>query len=309
MKNQKSKMQNQRLKVAVIGVGHLGKEHARIYSQMPQVELVGVVDIDQQRAKEVASRYGTSPTVDIDKIDAASVVVPTDKHFEVAKELLERGKNVLIEKPMTRDLKEARQLLDLAKRRNLFIQVGHVERYNPIIQSLVKLVKRPRFIEIHRLSPFTPRGTEVGVVLDLMIHDIDIVLGLVKDSVKHIDAIGVNVLTPYEDIANARITFRNGCVANLTSSRVSPERMRKIRVFQENSYTSIDYYKQEGVCYYKKDGKILKEDLTVGKEEPLKLELEDFVDSVLNGRKPLVSGEDAVKVMEVADEIRKRIWK
>lgn len=298
-----------KLKIAVIGVGHLGKEHARIYSRLPQVELVGVVDVDQQRAKEVARQYGTSPYVNLDKIDAASIVVPTDMHFKVAERLLTAGKNILVEKPITKTLKEAQRLVDLAKKKRLFLQVGHIERFNPIIQAMVKLVKKPRFIEIHRLSPFTQRGTEVGVVLDLMIHDIDIVLALVKDSIRSIEAIGVNVLTPYEDIANARITFKNGCVANLTASRVSPERMRKIRVFQTDSYTSVDYYKQEGVCYYRKGKEILKKVLGVGKEEPLKIELQDFVDSILNGKKPLVGGEDAIMALEVAEKIRGKIWR
>lgn len=302
-----------KLKVAVVGVGHLGKEHARIYSQLPHVELIGVVDIDKLRAEEVARQYGTNAYTNLDSvipaIDAGSIVVPTDRHFEVAKKLLDSGKNILIEKPITKTLNKAKQLVDLAKKKRAFLQVGHVERFNPIIQELVKLVKSPRFIEIHRLSPFTPRGTEVGVVLDLMIHDIDIILALVKDDIKSIEAIGVNVLTPYEDIANARITFKNGCVTNLTASRVSPERMRKIRVFQENSYTSVDYYKQEGVCYYKKGKEILKKVLDAGKEEPLKLELQDFVDSVLIGRKPRVTGDDALLTLRVAERIREKIWK
>lgn len=296
-----------KLRVAVIGVGHLGKEHARIYSQLPEVELVGVVDKDPQRAREIAAQYGTRADVDLNKIDAASVVVPTDSHFEVAKSLLEKGKSILVEKPITRTIGEAQRLVDLAKKKRLLLQVGHIERFNPIIQNLARLVKEPRFIEIHRLSPFTPRGTEVGVVLDLMIHDIDIILALVRDKIKSVEAVGVNVLTPHEDIANARIVFKNGCVANLTASRVSPERMRKIRVFQPSSYTSVDYYKQEGVCYYKKGKEILKEVLEVGKEEPLRLELEDFVNSVLNGRRPLVSGDDAVMALRVAEKIRKKL--
>lgn len=302
-----------KLKVAVIGVGHLGKEHARIYSHLPRVELVGVVDTDFQRAQEVAGLYGADAYNNvksiIDKIDAASVVVPTDRHFEVTEKLLNSGKNILVEKPITKTVDSAQKLVNLAKRKKLFLQVGHVERFNPIIQSLIKLIKKPKFIEIHRLSPFTSRGTEVGVVLDLMIHDIDIILALVRSDVKNVEGIGVNVLTPYEDIANARITFKNGCVANLTGSRVSPERMRKIRVFQPNSYTSVDYYKQEGVCYYKEGNNILKEDLKVGKEEPLKLELQDFVNSILSGKKPLVSGDDAVTALKVAEKIKEKIWK
>lgn len=301
-----------KLKVAVIGVGRLGKEHVRIYSRLPGVELAGVVDIDTQHAERIARQYGTKvyelETV-IDKIDAASIVVPTDKHFEVAKKLLEAGKDILIEKPITSTISQAKLLVNLASRKKLTLQVGHIERFNPIIQSLVKLVKEPKFIEIHRLSPFTKRGTEVGVVLDLMIHDIDIVLDLVKDKIKRIEAVGVNVLTSHEDIANARIVFKNGCVANLTSSRISPERMRKIRVFQEDTYISLDYYAQEGKCFYKKGGQIFEKKLEAGKEEPLKLELEAFVDCVLKDKKPLVSGEDALKSLQVAKKVTKTIWK
>ena len=301
-----------KLRIAVIGVGRLGKEHVRIYSRLPDVDLIGVVDINVQHAERIARQYGTKvyelETV-IDKIDAASIVVPTDKHFEVAKKLLEAGKDILIEKPITSTIIQGRRLVNLASRKKLILQVGHIERFNPIIQSLVKLVKEPRFIEIHRLSPFTIRGTEVGVVLDLMIHDIDIILDLVKDKIKRIEAVGVNVLTSHEDIANARIVFKNGCVANLTCSRISPERMRKIRVFQEDTYISLDYYKQEGKCFYKKGGQIFEEKLEEGREEPLKLELEAFVECVLKDKKPLVSGEDALKSLQVARKVTKSIWK
>lgn len=302
-----------KLKVAVIGVGHLGKEHARIYNEIPEAELVGVVDKDIIRAKEIAGLYGVNAYDNIDsiigRIDAASIAVPTDQHFLIAKKLLNEEKSILVEKPITSTLKEAQALVSLAKKKKLFIQVGHVERFNPIIQALTRLVKNPRFIEIHRLSPFTPRGTEVSVVLDLMIHDIDIILALVRNKIKSIDAIGVDVLTPYEDIANARIVFKNGCVANLTASRVSAERMRKIRIFQPNSYTSVDYYKQEGVYYYKKGNSILKENLTVGKDEPLKLELHEFVKSVLGRKVPKVTGDDALLALKAAEQIKKCIRK
>jgi predicted dehydrogenase len=300
-----------KLKVAVIGVGHLGKEHARIYSQLPNVELVGVVDRDPARAGEIAGFYGVSAYTDIedilDKIDAASIVVPTDQHFSVAKTLIESGKKILVEKPITSTLKEAKSLVSLAEEKEVLLQVGHIERFNPIIQAVSKSVENPRFIEIHRLSPFTPRGTEVSVVLDLMIHDIDIILALVKDEIKKVDAIGVNVLTKHEDIANARIAFKNGCVANLTASRVSAERMRKIRIFQSNSYTSVDYYKQEGVSYYKKGSEILKNVIEVGKDEPLKLELQDFVECSIKGRRPKVSGDDAFLALQVAEKIKDKI--
>jgi len=302
-----------KLKMAVLGVGHLGKEHARILSNLPQVELVGLVDIDISRAREIGEKYRVKgyDNVDkiIDRIDAATVVVPTDKHYELAAGLLESGKSVLVEKPITTNVEQAAELVRLAGKKGMLLQVGHVERFNPIVQDLARLVQQPRFIEIHRLSPFTPRGTEVGVVLDLMIHDIDIVLAIVKDSIKKIDAIGVNVLTSFEDIANARITFQNGCVANLTASRVSPERMRKIRIFEPSVYTSVDYYQQEGVCFYKHGNKILKRIMEVGKDEPLKLELQDFIRSVLEGTPPQVSGEDAAAALEAAEKIRAEIWK
>jgi predicted dehydrogenase len=300
-----------KLKIAVIGVGHLGKEHARIYSQLPNVELVGVIDRDSVRAGEIASLYKTFAYTDVDsiiqKVDAASIVVPTDQHFEVTKKLISAGKHVLVEKPITSTLKEAKTLVSLAEKKRILLQVGHIERFNPIIQAVSKFVKNPRFIEIHRLSPFTPRGTEVSVVLDLMIHDIDIILALVKDKIKNIEAIGVNVLTKHEDIANARIAFKNGCVANLTASRVSAERMRKIRIFQANSYTSVDYYKQEGVSYYKEGQEILRKFIEVGKDEPLKLELQDFVECVLKGKRPKVSGDDAFLALQVAEKIKNKI--
>ena len=301
-----------KLKVAVIGVGRLGKEHARIYSKLPRVELVGVVDIDTKRADEVARCYGTVAyglKSILPMIDAASIVVPTDKHFQIAKTLLNSGIHILIEKPITSTVIQAERLVNLAKQKKLILQVGHIERFNPIIQGLVRLVHEPRFIEIHRLSPFTPRGTEVGVVLDLMIHDIDIILDLVKDNIRRIEAVGVSVLTPYEDIANARIVFKNGCVANVTSSRVSAERMRKIRVFQGDIYISLDYYKQEGRCFYKRGKRIFEKKLQAGKQEPLRLELEAFVDCVLKGKRPLVSGEDALQSLKVANKIAEKIWK
>jgi len=300
-----------KVKIGVIGVGHLGKEHARIYSQLPNVELIGVVDKDFVKAGEIARLYNTCAYNNIDdlmdKIDAASVVVPTDQHFIVTKKLITAKKNVLVEKPITSTLKEAKLLVNLADKKKILLQVGHIERFNPVIQAVSKFVKNPRFIEIHRLSPFTPRGTEVSVVLDLMIHDIDIILALVKDKIKNIEAIGVNVLTKHEDIANARIAFKNGCVANLTASRVSAERMRKIRIFQSNSYTSVDYYKQEGVSYYKEGQEILKNFIEVGKDEPLKLELQDFVKCVIEGKRPKVSGDDAFLALQLAEKIKNKI--
>lgn len=301
------------IKVAVVGVGHLGKEHARIYHSLSDVELVAVVDKDLARAGEIAKQYGVKAYADasqvVNKITAASIAVPTDGHYEVAKPLLQQGIHLLVEKPITATLSQANRLAALAKKKKVILQVGHIERFNPIVQKLMKLVTAPKFIEIHRLSPFTPRGTEVGVVFDLMIHDIDIVLGIVNDDIKRIEAIGVPVLTPHEDIANVRITFRNGCVANITASRISMERMRKIRVFQKDTYLSLDYYRQEGSCYQKKNQEITKQDLVPGRDEPLKLELESFINTVKKGKQPLVTSTDAVKAMSVADRIVRKIWK
>jgi len=299
-----------KLKIGVIGVGRLGKEHARIYSKLSNVELVGIVDIDRNQAEETAKTYGVKAyTLDniIPKIDAASVVVPTDKHYEIAKMLLHSGIHLLVEKPMASSVLQAGQIVNLAMQKGVILQIGHIERFNPIIQNVSRLIRNPRFIEIHRLSPFTHRGTDVGVVLDLMIHDIDIILDMVKDKIQRIDAVGVNVLTPYEDIANARIKFKNGCAANLTASRVSPERMRKIRVFQKDSYISVDYYKQAGKAFYKKGGQILKKDLEAGRQEPLELELKAFAKCVLKNKRPLVNGEDALQSLKLADRIIKKI--
>jgi len=301
----------EKVRIAVIGTGHLGSHHARIYSQLQDVELVGVCDIDAEKAKKVAEAAGCAFYTDyrelIEKIDAVSIVVPTKLHHKIAKEFLSNGISALIEKPITTTLQEADELLEIAKARGLILQVGHVERFNAAVQAIEKFAKSPRFIECHRLGPFTTRGTDVGVVLDLMIHDIDIVLGMVKSPIERLDAVGVNVLTPYEDIANARIIFQNKAVADLTASRLTPEAQRKIRIFVEDAYISLDYVKQVASIYRKKDGNITHSTIDIEKEEPLKRELEAFIKCVKNKEKPLVSGVEGRNALAVALEIIDKI--
>ncbi|MCD5397499.1 Gfo/Idh/MocA family oxidoreductase, partial [candidate division NPL-UPA2 bacterium] len=249
-----------KIKVGVVGVGRLGQEHARLYSSLPGAELVGVADINRSRVKDIAAQYRTVGYQDHEslygKIEAVSVVVPTDLHYPIARDFLKRGIHLLLEKPITRTVEEAEKLIKLANRNKLIFQIGHVERYNVAVREMEKLVKSPRFIESHRLAPYQPRGTEVGVVLDLMIHDLDIILYLVNSPLKRIEAIGVAALSQHEDIANARLLFENGCVANVTSSRLSRERLRKLRIFQNDSYISLDYLSQE-IDFYQKKGKII----------------------------------------------------
>jgi len=297
------------VRVAVLGAGALGKEHARVYSELAaagNVEFVGVHDIQPESARRVAEKYRVrvfdSVTAASEASDALSIVTPTTTHFELAKRLLEQGRHLLVEKPMTDSAVEAAELVQLGQQRHCVLQVGHVERFNPVFKYLESVATEPRFIETHRLSPYPARSTDIGVVLDLMIHDLDVVLAFVKSPVMSIDAVGIPVLSGSEDIANARLRFGNGCVANLTASRISPERMRKIRVFSggaNTSYISLDYRAQEGFIYriarggeeessllkkllHAKDAtivsefagkRIVREPVPIAKEEPLKLEL------------------------------------
>ncbi|MBI1871080.1 MAG: Gfo/Idh/MocA family oxidoreductase [Chlamydiae bacterium] len=299
------------LKVAVVGVGYLGKEHARIYSQLSSVELIGLVDIDFEKVSKIAHRYGTQAYPNCEAlppgIDLVSVAVPTVEHFHVADTLLEKGVHVLVEKPIAQTIEQASRLVEKARAKGLVFQVGHIERYNPAFKALEGILDKPRFIECHRLSPFPERGTDVGVVLDLMIHDIEAVLHLVRSPLKEIRAVGVPVLSPYEDIANARLEFENGCIANLTTSRISIEKMRKIRVFQANAYISLDYFKQEGKIYHKEGQKITCQPIPFEKAEPLQLEIASFVDCVKHQKNPLVSGEHGKQALEVAMEVLKMI--
>ena len=301
-----------KLRVGVIGIGRLGSIHTRVYAELDTVNLVGICDIDSQKLDSAAKQFKTPAFLDykelIDKVDAVSIAVPTNKHYQIAKDFLNSGIHTLIEKPITNDLSQAAELIEIAKKNKVTLQVGHVERFNSAYSAVEKIVKNPRFIECHRLSPFPHRSLDIGVVLDVMIHDIDIVLGLVKSEIKSVEAVGVPVLTPFEDIANVRLTFQNGCVCNLTASRVSEESMRKIRIFFSDTYISLDYGSQEAFLYRKESGKIIKESLPIEKEEPLKREIESFIDCIKNNKRPLVSGEEAYQALESSNKILKKIW-
>jgi len=331
------------VKVSVLGAGSLGKEHVRIYAELAaagQVEFVGIYDIVAETAQRFAQKHGVRAFGSVAEAaaasDAVSIVTPTTTHFELAKALLQQGRHVLVEKPMTDDAAEAAELVQLAQQQKCVLQVGHVERFNPVFKYLETVATDPRFIEVDRLSPYPSRSTDVGVVLDLMIHDLDVVLALVKSPVVSVDAVGMPVLSKSEDIANARLRFANGCVANLTASRVSPEKMRKIRVFSGGampSHISLDYRAQEGFIYriargdeerssiltkllHAKDStivsefggkRIVREPVPIAKEEPLKLELRDFIRCIQAHRTPMVSGESAKRALDLAFEITRQI--
>ncbi len=299
------------LKIGVIGTGRLGTLHARVYSEIPHVRLIGVSDVDINKAATIAQQYNTQvfndPRALLSEVDCLSIATPTNTHFEIAKLAILSKKHVLVEKPITNNLKEAKKLVHLAKRNKIILQVGHVERFNSAFIALQKIALNPRFIECHRLSPFPNRSLDIGVVFDLMIHDIDILLGIVNAKIAHIDAVGVSVLTPFEDIANVRLTFKNGCIANLTASRISDEPMRKIRIFSKDTYISLDYQAQEAFSYKKENGKITKELIPIEKEEPIKKEIESFILCVRHNKKPVVSGLEATEALKVATQIRKLI--
>lgn len=303
-----------KVRVGVFGVGSLGQHHARIYANMPTAEFVGVFDTDTTRAQQIASQHGTrafaSPTDLAAAIDAASIAVPTQYHLEIGQRLIEQNVHLLVEKPIATTTAEAETLVRLASEKNLLLQVGHVERFNPVMAFLEEHLKAPRFIEAIRLASFPPlregappRGTEVSVVLDLMIHDLEIILHLVRSPVIDIRAVGVPVLSKTEDIANIRLAFQNGCVANVTASRISAERLRKIRVFQEDSYVSLDYMNQEGQLSHKTPAGITTTAVPIQKGEPLVAELESFVQCVQTHRQPVVTGRQASDALRLAVEI------
>lgn len=300
-----------KLRVGVVGVGHIGTNHARLYAGVENGEFTAIYDTDGAKAEQVAREFGTTAASSLKdfaaRIDAASIATPTSSHFEVARELLEAGKHLLIEKPIAEKTADASALAELAAKRQLVLQVGHVERFNPVLGALEERLTRPRFIEAHRLSPYPNRSTDIGVVLDLMIHDLEIILHLVRSPVDTIDAVGVPVLSRGEDIANARLRFENGCVANVTSSRISPERMRKIRVFQEDAYLSLDYQTQTGDIYRRSATGINREDVAIEPGEPLKRQLAAFIECAATGRAPKVSGLEATAALELAVEITRRI--
>ena len=300
-----------KLRVGVVGVGHIGSNHARLYAEIPSAEFAAVFDTDTAKAAAIARKYNVQAAGSIwefgDMVDAASVATPTTAHHDVARALLQIGKHLLIEKPITETTKQASELVAMASERNLILQVGHVERFNPVLSALETRLTHPKFIEAHRLSPYPERSTDIGVVLDLMIHDLEVILHLVRSPVQTIDAVGVPVLSKSEDIANARIRFESGCVANVTCSRISPERMRKIRVFQEDAYLSLDYQNQSGEVYRRAFGRITRDKVEIEREEPLKRELSSFVDCAVTGREPRVSGFQATAALELAIQITEQI--
>ena len=301
-----------KIKVAVIGVGYLGEHHARIYSSMSNIELAGVVDINKERADDVASKYSTKAFYDyrelIGKVQAVSIAVPTILHYQVALDFIRHNVDVLIEKPVTTSVEEADCLIKEAKERGVLIQVGHVERFNTAFKNMCRYINMPRFIETHRLGPYVGRGIDVDVILDLMIHDIDIILSIAKSDLVDLRAVGVPVLTNHIDIANARLEFANGCTANITASRVSRDRIRKIRIFQPDTYISLDYG-QQSMGIYKRviennRPRIIGEDIKLEKEEPLSAELEAFAEVVRERSAPVVSCEDGREALSVAIKIR-----
>lgn len=309
-----------RLRAGVIGVGYLGRFHAQKYATLEDVDLVGVVDASRERGEEVAAEVGTTAFTDhrelLARVDLVSIVVPTQYHFTVAKECLEAGCHILLEKPVTQTVAEADELIRMAAERRLVFQVGHLERFNPAILALKGELKNPLFIESHRLAPFKPRGTDVNVVLDLMIHDIDIILNMVPSTVKVVNSVGVPVLSNEVDIANARLQFDNGCVANVTASRASREAMRKIRIFQSDAYISIDYQERK-IAIFRKGGKglpipglpnVTMEEKSFEQGDALLAEIRAFVDAVSTGSAPPVTGEDGKRALELALQINQKLW-
>ncbi len=304
-------MSVKKLKCGVAGVGYLGQHHARIYAELEEAELVGIFEMNDARAEEICAKHGCPRFKTLEELaeacEAVSVVVPTDRHHEVALPLLKGGTHLLIEKPICQSLEEAASILKVAKESDLLVQVGHIEHFNPVMSFLEDAVAQPKFITADRLAPFQPRGTEVGVVLDLMIHDIGIVLQLVKSPVKRIDSVGVNVLSQTEDIANARIQFENGCVANLNVSRVSSKKVREIRVFQPSGYLSLDFMNQAGHVVKIDGGELGKQSVPIEKGEPLKLELASFIESVNKRQQPKVGGELGRTALEIAIAVTEQI--
>jgi len=300
-----------KIRIGIAGLGSIGKHHARILAELPECELAAVYDVNADTAREIAGLYGTRAVGSLEEfaeaIDAATIATPTPTHFPIAEQLLKAGKHLLVEKPITEATADARKLVELAHAAGRILQVGHVERFNPVMSKLEEVLTQPRFIEALRLSPYPNRSTEIGVVLDLMIHDLEIILHLVRSPVKSIDAVGVPVLSRGEDIASVRLHFMNGCVANVSASRISPEKLRKIRVFQREGYVSLDYQNQTGEICRLAQGRIAREEVEIEKGEPLKRELAAFVECARQGKQPKVSGYEGAAALELAVEITRRI--
>jgi predicted dehydrogenase len=301
------------MKVGAIGVGHLGQHHVKHLANIAESQLVGLFDANPAQASEIARRFNTRAFPSIDALaescEAVTIAVPTPLHYDVAKKLLERGIHCFVEKPLTETVEQAEELIDLAQAKNLILQVGHIERFNPAVAEMVKHVKDPAFIEVSRLGPYDPRVSHVGVVLDLMIHDLDIILSMVKEPVTRVDAVGGKVLSGHEDIVKATLTFKNGCRADLSASRVTLTKYRKIRVFQPDAYLSLDY-SERSLKIYRRKGEVFKSlnDIQIirpklAKDDPMEKELTHFLQCIVEGRKPLVSGEHGRDALELALEI------
>lgn len=301
----------EQIKVAVIGIGYLGSIHARIYSELDDANLVGIVDIDEAKGLEAAKKFNTSYHRSIDeiihKVDAVSITVPTSHHLELSLEFIKMGKSLLIEKPIAHDIPSAEKIISEAEKHNSLIQIGHLERFNPAVMYIQDKINEPMFVEFIRIGPFVPRGIDVDVVRELMIHDLDLINFLINKEISSIDAIAMPVLSHYTDIANARIVFSNNCRASLITSRVSNKKDRRIRIFQKNGYYNIDLINQTGQFFYKdiEDNKpsITGEDLAIVKGEPLKLELQSFLDCIRTKTTPKVSAIDGLKALELSNRI------
>ena len=299
------------VRVGVIGIGYLGQHHVRIYSELENTELVAVVDAVEKRADSFAAKYGCEVYYDyrdiFNKVDALSIVTPTTTHYSIALDCIRAGKDILIEKPITVSVKEADELIAESEKSGCIIQVGHLERYNPAVLAASEMVKEPRFIEAERLSPFLGRGIDVDVTLDLMIHDVDIVLSFVSSPVKEIKAVGTRVLTDKIDVAKAWIEFENGCIALFTASRLSPEKQRRLKVFQKDSYLFLDYQNCEIKHYFRRGQEIVSDTIRPENKEPLKEELRDFISCVKERKRPKVSATEGRDALKIALDITKQI--
>ncbi|MGD8577230.1 MAG: Gfo/Idh/MocA family oxidoreductase [Thiohalophilus sp.] len=306
------------LRTAVIGVGYLGKFHAQKYAQLPASQLIGVCDTSQEVAKTIAAEHGVDVYQDyhdlIGKVDAVSIVVPTQKHYEVAKVFLENGVHVLLEKPITSTLEQGQELVEIAERNDLTFQIGHLERFNPAVMALENVLKKPLFIESHRIAPFNPRGADVNVILDLMIHDIDIILDFVGSPVKAIHASGVPVLSDEIDVANVRLEFENGCVANVTASRISMKSERRMRIFQSDAYITIDFQNKQLGIHRKGEGEMYPGIAEIDSEEhafdqgdALLSEIGAFLQAINTDARPVVSGADGLRALKTAFEITRQL--
>lgn len=295
------------VRVGVIGVGYLGQHHARIYSDIKDVELAAVSDFDSIRAEEIGSKYGcryfSNYSELLEVCDAVSIVTPTITHRDIALDCLKAGKDILVEKPITQNIIEAEEIIKEAEKKNLILQVGHLERYNPAVTAASKMTTAPRFIEAERLSPFLGRGIDVDITLDLMIHDIDIIFSLVRSRLVGIKASGESLMTDKIDLARAWLEFENGCGALMTASRISPEKKRSLNIFQEDSYIAVDYHNQEAKRYFKSGEELLSDVMSPEKQEPLKEELKDFIECVKTRKRPLVSGTEAMNALDTAMKI------